>query len=304
MAYIGKRLLPDGGRLLKHTVRARLVPVSEDDRISEQAPPGVDPAVPSAARVYDYVLRGTHNYRADREAAESIRALIPEMQDGAWANRGFHQRAAKWIAERGVRQFIDLGSGLPTVGNTHQVVQQVAPGARVVYVDIDPVVLAHAAELLAGSDTARLIQADLRDPDTVLGHESLRALINFTEPTGLLITAVMNFVPDGDDPWGLVRRYMDALPPGSYLALSHWTSEKVPPQAARNVEEVYSRGAQDIYLRSKAAIERFFDGLEIIPPYRGAGPAVVHAGEWGAEDAELARTDGSRWSYCAVARRP
>jgi len=271
---------------------------------SEPVPPGVDPAVPSPARLYDYYLGGTHNYPADRGAAGRLRAVGPEMMDGAWANRGFHQRAARWIAERGVRQFIDIGSGLPTVGNTHEVVQKIIPDARVVYVDNDPVVLAHATELLAGNPTATLIQADLRDPDAILGNRELRELIDFTQPAGLLMTAVVNFVPDASDPWGLVRRYMDALAPGSYLALSHWTNEKVPPGSVQRVEEVYSRSTQPIYFRSKAEIARFFDGLEIVPPYEGGGPAVVNAGLWGAEDAELADSDGSRWSYCAVARRP
>ncbi len=270
----------------------------------EPVPPGVDPAVPSPARVYDYVLGGTHNYPADREAAERIRAVIPEMMDGAWANRGFHQRAARWIARRGVRQFIDIGSGLPTVGNTHEVVQKITPGARVVYVDNDPIVAAHAAELLAGSPTATLIQADLRDPGSILGNRELRELIDVTEPAGLLMTAVVNFIPDDSDPWGLVRRYVDALAPGSYLALSHWTNEKVPPGSVQRVEEVYSRSTQPICFRSKAEIARFFDGLEIVPPYDGAGPVVTHVGLWGAEDAGLADSDGSRWSYCAVARRP
>jgi hypothetical protein len=270
----------------------------------EQAPPGVDPAVPSPARMYDYGLGGTHNYQADRDAAEKIRALLPEIEDVAWANRGFHQRAARWIAEQGIRQFIDIGSGLPTVGNTHQVVQKVHPRARVVYVDHDPVVLAHATELLADTRTATLIQADLRDPDAILGNQELRELIDFTEPAGLLTTFVIHFVPDSEDPWGLVRRYLDALAPGSYLALSHVTDEKVPSMAVQRVREVYSRSSQPLHFRPKAAVERFFEGLEIVPPYPGAEPAVTHVGLWGAEDAGLADSEGSRWSYCAVARRP
>jgi hypothetical protein len=271
---------------------------------SEPVPPGVDPAVPSPARLYDYYLGGTHNYPADREAAERIRAVIPEMMDGAWANRGFHQRAARWIAERGVRQFIDIGSGLPTVGNTHEVVQKIIPDARVVYVDNDPVVLAHATELLAGNPTATLIQADLRDPDAILGNRELRELIDFTQPAGLLMTAVVNFVPGTSDPWGLVRRYMDALAPGSYLALSHGTSDKVPPRSLRTLYEIYERASEKVYFRPKTGIERFFDGLEIVPPYEGAEPVVTHVGLWGAEDPELADSDGSRWGFCAVARRP
>src|SRR5579875_286520 len=270
----------------------------------EPVPPGVDPAVPSPARVYDYVLGGTHNYPADREAAERIRAVIPEMMDGAWANRGFHQRAARWIARRGVRQFIDIGSGLPTVGNTHEVVQKITPGARVVYVDNDPIVAAHAAELLAGSPTATLIQADLRDPGSILGNRELRELIDVTEPAGLLMTFVLHFVSDASDPWGLVRRYMDALAPGSYLALSHITHDQKPPQTIQTGVDVYTRASENVYPRSLADVERFFEGLEIVPPYEGAPAAVAHAGLWDCEDPEAADDDASSWTYCAVARRP
>ncbi|HLI39791.1 MAG TPA: SAM-dependent methyltransferase [Streptosporangiaceae bacterium] len=270
----------------------------------EQAPPGVDPAVPSPARLYDYYLGGTHNYQADRNAAERIRALVPELTTGAWANRGFHQRAARWIARQGIRQFIDIGSGLPTTGNTHQIVQGIHPRARVVYVDNDPVVHAHAAELLAGNPTATLIQADLRDPEAVLGNRELRELIDFTQPAGLLMTWVLHFVPDAADPWGLVRRYLDALAPGSYLALSHGTADQKPPLAVQTGLDVYAKSTQDIHFRSLEEVSRFFDGLEIVPPYPGADPAVVHAGLWDCEDPETADDDGSSWTYCAVARRP
>jgi hypothetical protein len=267
-------------------------------------PPGVDPNVPSPARMYDYYLGGTYNYQCDRDAAERIRAQMPDLQDAAWANRGFHQRAATWIAEQGIRQFIDIGSGLPTVGNTHEVVQKVHPGARVVYVDNDPIVAAHAAELLAGSHTATLIQADLRDPGTVLGDREMRELIDFTEPAGLLMTAVVHFVADDEDPWGLLARYIGALAPGSYLALSHVTYEGLPPRTVRAGRDEYARATQNIHLRSRADIARFFSGLELVPPYEGAEPDLAFAGLWGAEDPELADSDGSRAFYCGVARRP
>jgi hypothetical protein len=270
----------------------------------QQAPPGVDPAIPSPARLYDYYLGGTHNYSADRDAAERIRRVLPELTDGAWANRGFHQRAATWIAGRGITQFIDIGSGLPTVGNTHQVVAKVRPDVRVVYVDNDPVVLAHSAELLAGSRTATLIQADLRDPDEVLGHPALRELIDFSQPTGLLMTWVLHFVSDASDPWRLVRRYLDAVAPGSYLALSHVTSHGVPPRTIDLIQEIYRSATENIYFRPKADIARFFNGLRIVSPYEGAEPAVAHVGLWGCEDPDAADDEGSHWSYCAVARRP
>ena len=269
----------------------------------EQAPPGVDPAIPSPARMYDYMLRGSHNFQADRDAVEKIREQQPEVEDAAYANRGFHQRAARWIAQQGVRQFIDIGSGLPTFGNTHDIVQKIHPRARVAYVDNDPAVSAYAEELLAGNPTAILIQADLRDPDAILDSKEVRELIDFTQPAGLLMTLLLHFVPDTDDPWALVRRYMDALAQGSYLAISHVTSEYIPPRSAQFVTSTYSRASQNIHLRSKVDIGRFFEGLEIIPPYPGAEPVLTHTGNWGAEDIELADSDGSRWCYCAVARK-
>jgi hypothetical protein len=268
-----------------------------------QVPPGVDPTVPSPARMYDYMLRGSHNYQADRDAVDKLRAQMPELEDAAYANRGFHQRAARWIAQQGVRQFLDIGSGLPTFGNTHATVQKIHPRARVAYVDNDPVVAAYATELLAANPTTILIQADLRDPATILGHPQVRELIDFTQPTGVLMTLLLHFVPDTDQPWDLVGRYTGALAPGSYLAISHGTSDYVPPRTASAITTTYTRASQNAHLRSKADIARFFTGLHIIPPYPGAEPALTHLGNWGAEDIELADSDGSRWAYCAVARK-
>src|SRR5215467_8631966 len=149
---------------------------------TQQVPPGIDASKPSVARIYDNLLGGVNNFDADRAAADLMRSRAPELVDAAFANRGFHQRAAKWIAEQGVRQFIDLGSGLPTVGNTHEVVRKIHPDARIVYVDNDPMVLTYGKELLAGDRGATVILADARDPEALLGNADLRALIDFTEP--------------------------------------------------------------------------------------------------------------------------
>ena len=267
-------------------------------------PPGVDPNVPAPARLYDYYLGGSSNYQVDREAADQVRKLIPELTDAAWANRGFHQRAARWLAEQGIDQYIDIGSGLPTVGNTHEVVQQVDPDARVVYVDNDPIVLAHAEELLGKAGRARVILADLRDPEALLGHPELRAQIDFGRPVGLMMTWVMHFVAPASDPWGLVARYIEAIAPGSYLVLSHVTDDKTPPKAVEAAVDLYSRASENLYFRSRPDVERFFTGLELVSPCPNTAAAVVHAGEWGADDPELADSDGSRWSYVGVARRP
>lgn len=272
---------------------------------AERVPPGVDPTTPSPARIYDYVLGGTHNFAVDRAVAEAIRAQTPDLQDAAWVNRSFHQRAARWLAaERGISQFIDLGSGLPVPGNTHDVVQAVEPRAHVLYVDIDPMVRAYAAELLADDGTTAVITADLRDPDRVIDDPELRRLIDFSQPTALLVTAVLQFVPDDADPWGLIERYVSMLVPGSYLVLSHVTYEGLPPSLVQTGRDVYARTADGIYPRSRADIERFFTGLEIVPPHEGAEPAVTHIGAWGAEDPDMAGSDGSRWWFGAVAWCP
>ncbi len=269
-----------------------------------RVPAGVDPSVPSPARIYDYMLGGTCNFPSDRDVADRAISRVPELRDIVLANRGFHGRAARWIAERGVSQFIDLGSGLPTVRNTHEVVQEVIPGARVAYVDIDPMVLMCAAELLADPSAIRVIMADIRDPGGLLGDPELRELIDFAEPAGLVITGVLHFVADSSDPWGLIARYVSELAPGSYLALSHATYDNVPPRSVQAGLEEYAHATEQMHFRSRAQVARFFDGLQLVSPYQGAEPALVHLGEWGAEDLELADSDGSRWGYCGVARRP
>ena len=270
---------------------------------AEQAPPGVDPARPSTARIYDYLLGGDHNFEADRAAGQMLKSRAPELVDSAWANRGFHQRAAKWIAMQGVGQFIDIGSGLPTVGNTHEVVRRVVPNARVVYVDNDPMVLTYGKALLGDDRNATVILADVRDPEAVLGNAELRGLIDFTEPVGLLITAVLHFVSDESDPAKLMSRYMAALAEGSYLALSHLTADQKPQLAVQTLTEVGLRAAGGGYLRSKTEVRELFEGLQIVPPYVGADPDLTWVGLWDCEDPALADSEGSRWLYCAVAKK-
>src|SRR5580658_1918283 len=267
-------------------------------------PSRADKSRPSPARIYDYMLRGDNHFETDVVAAERILAAVPEIRDCAWSNRGFHQRAAKWIAERGVRHFIDIGSGLPTVGNTHEVVQKVIPGARVVYVDNDPMVAEQGGQLLAEDRSTRVICADLREPETILDHPEVRELIDFSEPTGLLLTAVLMFVSDSSNPWEKVSRYVGAVPAGSYLALSHLTDDYKPPVTAERFRAVFDGATERLYFRPRAEIARFFDGLEMVPPYDGAEPAISYTGLWGAEDPVLADSDGARWLYCGVARKP
>jgi S-adenosyl methyltransferase len=274
---------------------------------AEEAPPGVDASTPSAARLYDYYLGGKSNFPVDRLAGDRLKEAMPDLYDAAWANRGFHQRSAIWMAkERGIRQFIDIGSGLPTQGNTHQAVKKVATDVepRVVYVDNDPMVKAMAKGLLSDEKHTAFILADMRDPDTVLGNAELRALIDFSQPVGLLMTAVFHFVADGSDPLSLVKRYTAALAPGSYLALTHATADWLPARVVEAMLETYGNSTNPLYLRPRDVVLRFFDGLELEPPYPGADPGISYAGVWGAEDPEAADTEGSRVLYCGVARRP
>jgi hypothetical protein len=273
---------------------------------SELIPAGVDTTRPSPARMYDYMLGGTHNFQVDRDATEEFRKQLPDLEDAAWANRGFHGRAARWMAiEEGISQFIDIGSGLPTQSNTHEVLHAINPAgarAKVVYVDNDPMVQVLARELLTDDGTTAVIQADLRDPGAVLGNQEMRRLIDFSRPVGFLMTAVLQFVGDDSDPWGIVGQYVRAVAPGSCLALSHITGDKVPPRSIATGVQIYTRATESAYPRTRAEIERFFDGLELVPPFAGASPALCHVGVWGSEDPESADSDGSRVFWCGVGR--
>ena len=258
---------------------------------------------PTSAGMYDYALGGTANTAVERRAVDAARKVLPELNDGIWANRGFVQRAVTRMAtDWGVRQFLDLGAGLPTQRNTHDVLADVVPDGHVVYVDNDPAVVERGRAILAGLANTAVVEADICEPDTVLGHPDTRRLIDFGQPVGIIGAAVLHFISEERDPWGAIRQYVEAVPSGSYMALCALTSD-------HQAEGIIGRMRQAMmsvrfHLRGKAEIERFFDGLEIVPPYDGAPPSVTHAGLWGAEDPETANDDGSRWFYAAVARKP
>jgi hypothetical protein len=253
--------------------------------------------------MYDYALGGTANTLADRRAVDAAKTVLPELTDGMWANRGFVQRAVTRMAsEWGIRQFIDLGAGLPTQRNTHEVLEDVVPDGRVVYVDNDAGVVARGRALLAGQDRTAVIDADITKPDAVLAHPETQRLIDLDQPVGLLAAAVLHFIDDEQDPWGMIARYVAAVPSGSYLALCALTSD-------RQAERIIDRMRQALmgvrfHLRTQAEMLRFFQGMEIVPPYAGAEPVLAHAGLWGAVDPDEANDDGSRWFYAAVARKP
>jgi SAM-dependent methyltransferase len=243
---------------------------------------GLDTSRPNASRMYDYMLGGTDNFAADREAADRLRAVAPELSQTAWANREFHQRATAWMAEAGITQFIDVGCGLPTMENTHQVVQRIMPGARVAYVDYDPAVIAHAKALLAkGGDNVAVILGDLRNPAGVLDALRETGLLDLGQPCGLLITAVLHFIPASHDPVGAVRRLTGALAGGSYLALSHVTIDGVSADRVEMGLEVYRSASAQMNPRNKAEVTSFFDGMELLPPWPGAEPGVSRVSLWG-----------------------
>jgi len=229
------------------------------------APDEIDVERPSAARIYDYFLGGSHNFAADREAAQQIMATIPDVPLLAQANRAFLRRVIRYLSSAGVQQYLDLGSGIPTVGNVHEIAQQIEPRSRVLYVDIDPVAVAHSKEILAANEQASVIQEDLQYPDRILAHPETRALLDLSQPVAVLIVSVLHFLTDEDDPWAVTERLRTALPPGSYLAISHGASETRRGDLEPGVG-VYRRNGIGVIPRTGAAIARFFTGYEMVEP--------------------------------------
>jgi S-adenosyl methyltransferase len=264
----------------------------------------INTGVPNPARIYDYLLGGKDNFPADRDVAEQLLAIAPVARDVVEDNRAFLRRAVRFLtSEAGIRQFIDLGSGLPTQGNVHDIAQADASDARVVYVDNDAMVVTHSRALLAGDNTVA-VQADLREPESVLAHPEVRQLIDFDQPVALLLMAILHFVPDDEDPFGIVARFRDALPAGSYLAISHGTRDiparpDMSPQEmtemGTKVERLYQLTTGSLVTRTHAEVERFFDGLNLLDP------GVVEIQRW--------RPDGRRpmlpgGFYGGVGRKP
>jgi len=230
------------------------------------------PARPAtAARIYDYFLGGTHNFPADREAAETIIAMFPSTRTAAQVNRAFLRRTVRFVGKQGVIQFLDIGSGIPTEGNVHEIAQEAEPQARVVYVDIDPVAVAESQEMLEHNEFAVAIHGDACEPRSIVEHPMVRKVIDFEKPVGLLLSALLHFVSDDDDARTIVRQLLVAMPSGSYLVVSHVIDETAPDYVqsgdVRRVLDVYREQTTSILrLRTRAEIELYFEGLELLEP--------------------------------------
>ena len=253
---------------------------------------GVRTDIPHPARVYDYLLGGKDNFAADREAAEMSLKISPEILDSARANRKFLVRAVEFLRDSGIRQFLDIGTGLPTSPNTYEVAQSGQPDAKVVYVDNDPVVFVHAESLMADDQTTTVVRADLRDVGEVLAAAG--QLLDFTKPVGLLFVACLHNIPDADDPAGIVARYLAALAPGSYLVISHVTDE-ADPERMHAITAMYAKRGTVFIGRGRAAIQQMFNGWELVDP------GVVLASYWRPDAGQPDPNADRVWAYCGVA---
>jgi hypothetical protein len=266
---------------------------------SRPSPVDLDTGVPHPARVYDYILGGKDNFAADQAAAQAAMATNPHVATAMRANRAVMRRMAAFLArDRGIRQFLDIGTGLPTSPNMHEIVQAIAPQAHVVYVDSDPIVLAHARALLSsGSDgSCAYLDADLREPEKILADPQLRRTLDLSQPTALMLFGILHFVPDSDDPYGVVARLVSALAPGSYLAIQHATADFYPPGGG--TAGAFSQAGIAFQYRTRDEFERFLTGLDLVPP------GIVPMAEWRDGDEPQPRPSPlEAGGYAAVGRK-
>lgn len=268
---------------------------------SQPGPKDVDLETPSAARIYDYTLGGSHNFKIDRDFADQVFQFVPWVPNVNRLNRSFLRRVVRYYLDQGIRQFLDLGSGIPTVGNVHEVAQRVAPEARVVYVDYEPVAYQHARSLLEDNPNATIIQADIRDPEAILEHPETRRLLDFSQPLGLLMVGVLLFIGPDDDPGALVRTYRQRLASGSLLAISHLCDEHAPPEQREQVAAAvnfYQQANEQLNVRTADELMSWLEGMELVEP------GVAFLPDWrpdsGTETDDPARLLG----YGVVARQP
>jgi hypothetical protein len=261
----------------------------------------IDATVAHPARRYNYWLGGKDHYAADRESGDQLEAMFPKVRLGALANRALLRRAVRYLAEEaGIRQFLDIGTGLPTADNTHEVAQSVAPESRVVYVDNDPMVMVHARALLTSSEQGRTayIEADLKNPAAILADPATRGTLDFDQPIALMLIAVLHFVHGHGAARPIVRELLDALPPGSFLVATHATSDFGTPEQQRLYQQLIEERKTDVFTRTKDEFGALFDGLELVEP------GIVPASEWRPEPGATIpeRSDINVWT--AVGRKP
>ncbi|MER7127398.1 SAM-dependent methyltransferase [Streptosporangium saharense] len=237
--------------------------------MTDQAPKGINTQIPNVARMYDYYLGGKDNFPADREAAERALTVVPEIRYSARSNRAFLRRTVDFVARTGIDQFLDVGAGLPTQNNVHQV----APGAKVVYVDNDPTVLVHGRAILGKNENVTIVEGDVRRPREILEHPDVRAALDFDRPIGVLLLAIMHFVPDEDAPSEILATFREAMVPGSHLVMSHVAID-ARPAAADGVTKVYNRASSPFVARTGSEIIRLFDGFDVVEP------GIVNLPEW------------------------
>jgi hypothetical protein len=260
--------------------------------------PKFDVSVPNVARIYDYLLGGKDNYQADRDAAEQLLKVLPEAELACRQNRRFLERVVRFLVGTcGIRQIIDIGTGLPTQGNVHQVAQEEAPATRVVYADYDRVVVRHAEALLARNERVSVVHADLRTPRELITHRDMRKLIDFGQPVAVLILATLHFISDDEQPDEIIRLLRSTIAPGSYLALSHITAEDVHPDDSRTAQGIYASSSAPAIPRTREEILRFFDELELVPP------GLVNISAWPSAGVQHVPEPSRLLMYGGVARK-
>lgn len=260
------------------------------------APEDINLDLPSASRMYDYYLGGMHNFAVDRQMADMGTQLWPDLPVIMRANRAFLTRAVTFLLGQGIRQFLDIGSGIPTAGNVHEIAHQIDPTTRVVYVDIDLVAVSHSRAILADNRYTAAVHGDAREPEQILANPRVRDLIDFDQPVGLLLVALLHFIPDEADPAGIVTRFVKATPSGSYLVLSHFSNEGTPEQV-EGLLRLSRATPTPLTLRPKADVIRFFNGLDLVEP------GVVYLPQWRPDRADDA-ADAERYNdFCGVARK-
>ncbi|GAA0423182.1 hypothetical protein Acor_74030 [Acrocarpospora corrugata] len=272
--------------------------------VRDQSPASrIDPNIPHPARIYDYLLGGKDHFMSDREAAEQLVRVSPGTREGVRAHRAFLRRAVRHLATKaGITQFLDIGTGIPTQGNTHEIAQQVNPYARVAYVDNDPIVLVHGRALLTGTTTGMttVIEADLREPDVILSHPEIRRVIDFSKPVGLILAGVLHFLTDDEAPHQLVEYCKAVVLPGSHLLLSHITLDFAPKVQQEELGKPYENGTAPMIPRTHADVTRFFTGWDLIEP------GLVEVVDWRPDENEYQEPipGGHAWAYGGIAVKP